>query len=99
MSVRKIMTACGSGIGSSLMVRMNVQKILTAMGRDDIEVFNSTTSDAQPGAADIFVVGKDLENFVSGLDNVITLDNIVSRPELEEKLKALFDELGEEYNK
>ncbi|WP_311488157.1 PTS sugar transporter subunit IIB [uncultured Helcococcus sp.] len=99
MAVRKIMTACGSGIGSSLMVRMNVQKILTAMGRDDIEVFNSTTSDAQPGAADVFVVGKDLESFVSGLNNVITLDNIVSRPELEEKLKALFDELGEEYNK
>lgn len=99
MAVRKIMTACGSGIGSSLMVKMNVQKVLTAMGRDDIEVFNSTTSDAQPGAADVFVVGKDLESFVSGLDNVITLDNIVSRPELEEKLKALFDELGEEYNK
>lgn len=99
MAVRKIMTACGSGIGSSLMVRMNVQKILTAMGRDDIEVFNSTTSDAQPGAADVFVVGKDLESFVSGLNNVITLDNIVSRLELEEKLKALFDELGEEYNK
>lgn len=99
MAVRKIMTACGSGIGSSLMVRMNVQKILTAMGRDDIEVFNSTTSDAQPGAADVFVVGKDLESFVSGLNNVITLDNIVSRPELEKKLKALFDELGEEYNK
>lgn len=99
MAVRKIMTACGSGIGSSLMVKINVQKVLTAMGRDDIEVFNSTTSDAQPGAADVFVVGKDLESFVSGLDNVITLDNIVSRPELEEKLKALFDELGEEYNK
>lgn len=97
MAVRKIMTACGSGIGSSLMVRMNVQKLLTSMGRDDIEVFNSTTSDAQPGAADIFIVGKDLENFVAGLDNVITLDNIVSRPELEEKLKALFDKLGEEY--
>ena len=99
MAVRKIMTACGSGIGSSLMVKINVQKVLTAMGRDDIEVFNSTTSDAQPGAADVFVVGKDLESFVSGLDNVITLDNIVSRPELEEKLKALFDELGEEDNK
>ena len=81
------------------MCSSDLQKVLTAMGRDDIEVFNSTTSDAQPGAADVFVVGKDLESFVSGLDNVITLDNIVSRPELEEKLKALFDELGEEYNK
>lgn len=99
MAVRKIMTACGSGIGSSLMVRMNVQKILTEMGRDDIEVFNSTTSDAQPGAADIFVVGKDLESFVSNLEHVVVLNNIVSKDELREKLHAKFDELGEEYDK
>lgn len=28
MSVKKIMAACGSGIGSSLMVRMNIEKVL-----------------------------------------------------------------------
>lgn len=98
MAVKKIMAACGSGIGSSLMIRMNIQKVLQKLGRDDIEVFHSTTSDAQPGAADIFVVGNDLGDFVSNLDNVITLDNIVSKDELETKLKAMFDKLGENYN-
>ena len=67
------------------------------MGRDDIEVFHSTTSDAQKSAADAFVVGKDLEDFVKGLNNVVTLDNIVSKQEIETKLKALFDEIGEDY--
>lgn len=99
MAIKKIMTACGSGIGSSLIIRMNVQKVLRAIGRDDIEVFNSTTSDAQKGAADLFVVGKDLEEFVKNLDHVITLDNIVSKDEIEMKIKEKFDELGENYNK
>lgn len=99
MSVKKIMAACGSGIGSSLMIRMNVEKVLKSLGRDDIEVFHSTTSDAQPDSADIFVVGRDLEAFVSQLNNVITLNNIVSKQELEEKLIAKFDELGEKYEK
>lgn len=99
MAINKIMTACGSGIGSSLIIRMNVQKVLKAIGRDDIEVFNSTTSDAQKGAADLFVVGKDLEEFVKNLDHVITLDNIVSKDEIEMKIKEKFDELGENYNK
>lgn len=99
MAIKKIMTACGSGIGSSLIIRMNVQKVLKAIGRDDIEVFNSTTSDAQKGAADLFVVGKDLEEFVKNLDHVITLDNIVSKDEIEMKIKEKFDELGENYNK
>lgn len=99
MAIKKIMAACGSGIGSSLIIRMNVEKTLKAMGRDDIEVFHSTTSDAQKGAADAFVVGKDLEDFVDGLDNVITLDNIVSKQEIETKLKELFDRIGEHYEK
>ncbi|MDO4604622.1 MAG: PTS sugar transporter subunit IIB [Helcococcus sp.] len=98
MKVKKIMAACGSGIGSSLMVRMNIEKVLRDLGRDDIEVFHSTTSDAQPGSADIFVVGRDLETFVEKLDNVIALDNIVSKQELKDKLKAKFDELGESYS-
>lgn len=99
MAVKKAMAACGSGIGSSLIIRMNVEKVLKEMGRGDIEVFHSTTSDAQPGAADMFVVGKDLENFVSGLDNVVTLDNIVSKDEIGRKIRALFDAIGEPYDK
>ena len=99
MAVKKIMAACGSGIGSSLIIRMNIEKVLKKMGRDDIQVFHSTTSDAQKGAADLFVVGDDLSNFVADLDNVVTLHNIVSKEELEEKLIKMFDELGEPYDK
>jgi len=95
MAVSKIMCCCGSGIGSSLMVRMNVEKVLKQMGKTGIEVIHSTTSDAQPGAADIFVVGADLANFVENMPHKIVLQNIMSTKELTEKLTAMFAELGE----
>ncbi len=99
MAVKKVMCACGSGIGSSLIVRMNAEAALKKMGRTDIEVFHSTTSDAQPGAADVFIVGKDLEEFVHSLKNIITLDNIASKDEVETKLRKLFDDIDEPYTK
>lgn len=89
MEVNKIMCCCGSGLGSSMLVRMNVEKILKNHNLDDeIEVVHSSVSDAVEGAADLFVVGGDLEEFVSGLSNKITLDNIMDVVELEEKLSS-----------
>ena len=39
-----------------------------------------------------FVVGGDLENFTHSFPKVVLLENIMSMPELEEKLKKAFDE-------
>ena len=86
MEIRRIMCCCGSGLGSSMLVRMNVEKVLTKLGFSEIEVTHSSVSDATEGAADLFVVGKDLEEFVSALSNVIILDNIMDMNELEMKL-------------
>ncbi len=95
MAVSKIMCCCGSGIGSSLMIRLNVEKLLRKMGKTGIDVVHATTSDAQPGAADIFVVGSDLADRVDSLPNRIVLENILSIPELEEKLTAMLAELDD----
>ena len=48
-------------------------------------------SDAAEGAADLFVVGKDLENFVKQLPRVVILDNIMDKTELENKLRTEFE--------
>lgn len=90
----KIMCACGQGLGSSFLVEMNVQKVLKKLGLEDFEVTHSTSADVQPGAADLFVIGSDLADSVSRVDNLITLDNIVSLPELEGKLTEFFKEKG-----
>ena len=91
MEIKRIMCCCGSGLGSSMLVRMNVEKALKNLGYTGIDVTHSSVSDATETAADLFVVGKDLENFVSSLPRVIILDNIMDKAELETKLK---DTLG-----
>lgn len=90
MQVRKIMCACGSGLGTSLLVEMNIQDILKSMGIEDVEVFHSTTSDVHSGAADLFVVSRDLVDFIKGVDpeEVVVLKSIVDKGELEEKLRT-----------
>lgn len=60
MAIQKILCCRGSGLGSSLMVEMNVQDVLKDLGVDGIEVEHSTVSDVMPGAADLFIVGRDL---------------------------------------
>lgn len=92
MEVRKIMCACGSGLGSSLMVEMNINDVLKKMGKSDIQVSHSTTSDVKPGAADLFVVGRDLADFIKDVpeDSKVILNNIVDKNELQEKLTEAF---------
>ncbi len=88
MEVKRIMCCCGSGLGSSMLVRMNVEKALKKLDYQGIDVTHSSVSDATENAADLFVVGKDLEQFVSQLPRVIVLDNIMDMNELETKLDA-----------
>lgn len=92
MKVKSIMAACGSGLGSSMLVRMNIEKVLKQNGHTGISVLHSSLSDVSERAADIIVVGKDLEEFVKSYKNVIVLDNIMSVSELEEKLLKKLNE-------
>lgn len=92
MGIKKIMCCCGSGLGSSLMVRMNVEKVLKNLGVTGITVEHSSLSDVSANSADLFVVGKDLETFTKSFPKVITLDNLISVPELEGKLKKVLEE-------
>lgn len=91
MKIKTIMCCCGSGLGSSLLVRINVEKVLKKLGKTDISVLHSSLSDASPKAADLFIVGGDLASFTKNFPRVITLSNIMSLTELEEKLKENLD--------
>jgi len=92
MKLKKILCCCGSGLGSSMLVRMNVDKVLKKLNITGIDVSHSSVSDAVPNAADLFVVGSDLKHFTKNLPFVIYLDNIVSLVELETKMVAFLKE-------
>ncbi|AMH18565.1 putative PTS system sugar-specific IIB component [Hafnia paralvei ATCC 29927] len=87
----KIMAICGSGLGSSFMVEMNIKKVLKKMGVD-AEVEHSDLSSAIPGEADLFVMAKDIAASASIPDNqLIVITNIIDINELETKLRAYFN--------
>lgn len=91
MSAKSIICCCGSGLGSSLLVRMNVEKAIKELGYSGIEVQHSSLSTAANGVADLFVIGKDLEASASELENKIILENILDMAELKEKLQTKLD--------
>lgn len=90
----KMLVVCGSGLGSSFMIEMNVKDVLKDLGVDGIEVEHSDLGSATSDMADIFICGKDLEDPVSGLGELIVLDNILDEEELKEKIGAKLKEKG-----
>ncbi|XKM12956.1 PTS sugar transporter subunit IIB [Orbaceae bacterium ac157xtp] len=87
----KIMAVCGSGLGSSFMVEMNIKKVLKKINKE-AEVTHADLASATPGEADLFVMTKDLAES-SGIpaDKLIVLNNIIDINDLEHKLVEYFD--------
>lgn len=90
----KILTVCGSGLGTSFMVEMNIKQILEELGVDGVEVNHSDLSSATPQDADVFFLAKDIAEGGSHLGNVVVLENIIDMEELREKLTKVLQENG-----
>ncbi len=95
-NIRKIMCCCGNGLGSSMMVQLNVNSILKKLGKNDVVCEHTSLSEVNVNSADLFVVGKDIYPQLKDFPRVIVLDKIMSKVELEEKLKAAFEVEGDE---
>ena len=89
MEIKKILCFCGSGLGTSFVMEMNVKKVLEKMGITSVEVEHSTIDDVMPGAADLFICGADLLPNALKVGKAIGLENMVSIAELEAKLREV----------
>ncbi|MEE3928086.1 PTS sugar transporter subunit IIB [Mycoplasmopsis ciconiae] len=86
-----IKTVCGSGLGSSLLVEMNVKSVMDKLGLDYDEVSHTNISSFNANQADLVVVGADVAPALDfPEDKKIVLLNILSKQELEDKLKKYF---------
>lgn len=90
--IKKILCFCGSGLGTSFVMEMNVKKALANLGITGVEVDHSTIDDVMPGAADLFVCSADLVPNAERAGKAIGLTNMLALKEVEEKLKAAFEE-------
>ncbi len=89
-----ILTVCAVGVGSSLMLKINVDKILKSHGYK-AKIENTNMTGASGFRTDILITTADVYNQIRKIDakEVILLDNMVSKKELEEKLVPVFEKL------
>lgn len=89
--MKKIVTVCGQGLGSSLIVEMNVKEVLDGLGvSSEFDVSHENLNTYSPDACDFVICGQDIAPSVETSGNTvkIVLTSIMDPVELKEKLAA-----------
>lgn len=87
----KIMAVCGSGLGSSFMMEMNIKKVLKNLNVN-AEVNHTDLASVTAGDADIFVMARDIAHSSSlPEERIIIIKNIMNLAEYEQNLSAYFN--------
>lgn len=98
MAKLKLLVCCGNGAGTSMMIKLNVEKVAKKMGLDVQEINHCAVSEGKSAAGnyDIVLCSK---NFVPMFEDskkrgtkVVGLKNVMSAKEIEEGLKAALSE-------
>lgn len=85
----KIVAVCGMGIGTSVMLKMNIEEALRELGIDaDVEASDISTAKGAAGGADLVLTSEELAHDLEGLDcPVIVVKNFFDNDEIIEKLR------------
>lgn len=81
----KILAVCSTGLGSSFMTRLNIEKAVKELGADGVEVEHADLGSVSPGSADVIFVGRDIYEAASGLGDVVSLDSLIDMDEIRAK--------------
>ncbi|TLS35213.1 PTS sugar transporter subunit IIB [Pseudalkalibacillus caeni] len=85
--MKKILVVCGNGLGSSMIVEMNVKAALKEMGKEG-DVSHTDLTTAKTEQADIFLGSEDIVGSLEdGNKNVVKLKNLMDKNELREALE------------
>ena len=91
----KILVCCGSGLGSSFMIEMNVQKALNEIGVKGITVDHSDLGSAKGIDADLYIGTRDIAPELEKIGKpVISLNNMLAISELKQKLEETLKSMG-----
>lgn len=90
----RILAVCGSGLGTSFMVEMNINQILGELGVTGVEVSHSDLSSATPSDADVFFLAKDIAEGGAHLGEVVVMESIIDMDELRTKVTQVLEKKG-----
>ena len=88
----KVLCACGNGMGTSLMMKLKVEKILKEIQNQPVSVNSCSVSEAETQAAnyDMIVCSTHLADSFAGKNvKVLALKNILDEAEITKKLKEI----------
>ena len=90
----KLVAVCGSGLGSSFMLEMNINSILNELGVTGVEVSHTDVGSATPDLADVWICASDIAESIQSLGEVVVLDNIIDTDKKKKKLKEVLSAKG-----
>ena len=97
----KFLCICQSGLGSSFMVQMNIQNVLTAAGAaEDITVDHSDVGSTTADMADYFFVEETLGEAISSspAEQVVLLKSLIDQNEIRTAVIRILDQNGIAHN-
>ncbi|HPX32150.1 MAG TPA: PTS sugar transporter subunit IIB [Erysipelotrichaceae bacterium] len=87
----KIVTVCGLGVGSSLILKMTVDSAMNQLGvKCDIEHWDMGTVKGKP--CDLIVTTEEFRKNFADQDNVVYISNMVNISEAKDKLEKYLKE-------
>ena len=86
----KIYAVCGAGIGTSVLLKSNTDRVLATMGIEaDVQAVSIADALSAESLAQIVLITPELKDQISGIrSEVIPIDNIFNLEELTQKLSA-----------
>ena len=85
-AIHSIVCCCSNGLGSSMIMEMNLKRALAAIGRSDITVRHIPLSEANSISDELYVVGLDIAPQMKDFKRVIIIRDMVSTDEFVDKL-------------
>lgn len=93
----KLLVCCGNGAGTSMMIKLNVEKVTKKMGLDIQEVRHCSVSEGKSAAGqfDIVLCSKNFMPMFADAEKkgtkIVGLKNVMSVKEIEEGLTAAIE--------
>ena len=86
----KIVCVCGMGMGTSLILKMTVDKVARELGIDaEVEHWDAGTVGSKE--KDLLMASEDFAERFADQENVIFVKNIMNAAEVKEKLQAFLE--------
>lgn len=86
----KILTVCGMGLGTGLLLRMNTEAALKSIGVEDatVEVADISSAKGMGASADIVLTSSELAEQLGPVKGtLVTVTNFFDKGEIERKLR------------